>query len=79
MAQHIRIQMMDRFMIYIDEQRMDQLSVKSRKGAALVQYLIINGGAQVMSVTLDTGPEAEGISFLAKGAAKMDILKYEIV
>ena len=41
--------------------------------------IFINGGAQVMSVTLDTGPEAEGISFLAKGAAKMDILKNEIV
>ena len=41
--------------------------------------IFINGGEQVMSVTFDTGLQAEGISFLAKGAVKMDILKYEIV
>lgn len=42
MADTIRIQMMDHFLIYIDEQKTDQLATKSKKGASLVQYLILN-------------------------------------
>ena len=47
MAETIRIQMMDHFLIYIDEKKTDQLAVKSKKGAALVQYLILNEGERV--------------------------------
>ena len=47
MADTIRIQMMDHFLIYIDEKKTDQLAVKSKKGAALVQYLILNEGERV--------------------------------
>ncbi|MCQ2458226.1 MAG: winged helix-turn-helix domain-containing protein [Clostridia bacterium] len=47
MAQHIRIQMMDHFMIYIDERKMDQLSNKSKKGAALIQFLLLHNGTPV--------------------------------
>ena len=47
MAHTIRIQMMDHFMIYIDEKEADQLALKSKKGAALIQYLILNEGAPV--------------------------------
>ena len=39
--------MMDHFLIYIDEKKTDQLAVKSKKGAALIQYLILNEGAPV--------------------------------
>ena len=42
MADTIRIQMMDHFLIYIDEQKTDQLASKSKKGASLIQYLILN-------------------------------------
>ncbi|MBQ6382787.1 MAG: winged helix-turn-helix domain-containing protein [Clostridia bacterium] len=52
MALPIRIQMMDRFAIYINEQKTDQLTAKSRKGAALVQFLILNGGEPVPNQTL---------------------------
>ena len=41
MAETIRIQMMDHFLIFIDEQKTDHLSAKSKKGAALIQYLIL--------------------------------------
>ena len=44
MADTIRIQMMDHFLIYIDEKKTDHLATKSKKGAALVQYLILNEG-----------------------------------
>ena len=47
MAKTIRIQMMDHFLIFIDEKKTDQLAAKSRKGAALVQYLILNEGEPV--------------------------------
>jgi DNA uptake protein ComE-like DNA-binding protein len=47
MADSIRIQMMDHFMIYIDEKKTDHLVSKSKKGAALVQYLILNEGQPV--------------------------------
>lgn len=52
MAQQIRIQMMDHFQIFIDEQKTDQLTAKSKKGAAVVQYLILNEGAPVPNQTL---------------------------
>ena len=47
MADTIRIQMMDHFLIFIDEKKMDHLAAKSKKGAALVQYLILNEGDPV--------------------------------
>ena len=47
MAETIRIQMMDHFLIFIDEKETDHLSAKSKKGAALIQYLIMNKGAPV--------------------------------
>lgn len=43
----IRIQMMDTFTIYINEKKADQLVTKSRKGVALMQYLILNQGQPV--------------------------------
>lgn len=39
----IRIQLMNTFAIYIDTQEANQLLAKSRKGVALMQYLILNG------------------------------------
>ena len=47
MAETIRIQMMDHFLIYIDEKKTDHLAAKSKKGAALIQYLILNEGEPV--------------------------------
>ena len=47
MAETIRIQMMDHFLIYLDEKKTDHLAAKSKKGAALVQYLILNEGEPV--------------------------------
>ena len=47
MTESIRIQMMDQFMIYIDEKKTDQLVAKTQKGAALVQYLILHEGRQI--------------------------------
>ena len=47
MADTIRIQMMDHFFIYIDERKTDHLAAKTKKGAALVQYLILNEGQPV--------------------------------
>ena len=47
MADTIRIQMMDHFLIYIDEKKTDHLAAKSKKGAALIQYLILNEGEPV--------------------------------
>lgn len=42
MSDMIRIQMMGTFTIYINEQKADRLVNKSRKGMALMQYLILN-------------------------------------
>ncbi len=39
--------MMDHFLIFIDEKKTDHLAAKSKKGAALIQYLILNEGAPV--------------------------------
>ena len=52
MAETIRIQMMDHFLIFIDEQKTDHLSAKSKKGAALIQYLILNEGEPVANQKL---------------------------
>ena len=52
MEHTIRIQMMDHFLLYIDEKKTDQLAAKSKKGAALLQYLILNEGAPVPNQTL---------------------------
>ena len=43
----VRIQMMGNYLIFIDEQRMENLVSKSRKGAALVAFLVLNRGRQV--------------------------------
>ena len=53
MAETIRIQMMDHFLIYIDEKKTDHLAAKSKKGAALIQYLILNEGAPVPNARFD--------------------------
>lgn len=42
MADTIRIQLMDDFVIFVNEKRAEYLVNKSRKGAALIQYLIVN-------------------------------------
>lgn len=52
MADKIRIQMMDRFAIYINEIKVDQLVDKSRKGVALMQLLIVNRGQSVPNYRL---------------------------
>lgn len=42
MADTVRIQMMTDFVVYINENQAEYIADKSRKGAALVQYLIVN-------------------------------------
>ena len=49
MADSIRIQMMDHFLIFIDEKKTEHLAAKSKKGAALIQYLILNEGEPVQN------------------------------
>lgn len=44
MNDQIRIQMMDHFTIYINEQKADYLVNKTRKGVALMEYLILHQG-----------------------------------
>ena len=41
--------------------------------------IFINDGEQVMSAVIFTEQEAKGISFFAEGAAKIDIVKYNLV
>jgi beta-fructofuranosidase len=41
--------------------------------------IFINDGEQVMSAVLFTEQEAKGISFSAEGAAKIDVVKYDLV
>ncbi len=48
----IRIQMMDTFMVYINENMAEYLPAKSKKGAALMQYLILNKGQPVPTYRL---------------------------
>ena len=41
--------------------------------------IFVNDGEQVLSAVLYTEQEAEGISFAADGAVRMDVTKYELV
>lgn len=41
--------------------------------------VFINDGEQVMSAVIFTEQEAKGISFFAEGAAKIDVVKYDLV
>ncbi len=43
----VRIQLMSNFLIYIDEQRVENPVAKSRKGAAMIEYLILHRGNSV--------------------------------
>ena len=48
MSETIRIQMMDEFVIYLNERQADHMVNKSKKGLALIEYLIANrGGAGI--------------------------------
>lgn len=40
--------------------------------------VFVNDGEQVLSATMYTGQEADGISFFADGTAKIDIIKYDL-
>ena len=44
MSDTVRIQMLGNFLIYIGEQRVENPVAKSRKGAALVSFLVLNEG-----------------------------------
>lgn len=44
MSETIRIQMMDEFVIYLNERQADHMVNKSKKGLALIEYLIANRG-----------------------------------
>lgn len=48
----IRIQMMDTFTVFINEKNAEYLATKSRKGAAFMQYLILNKGQPVQNYRL---------------------------
>ena len=52
MAEKIHIQMMDSFSIYIDDQQREGVVNKSRKGLALMEYLILNRGQSVPNYRL---------------------------
>ena len=52
MPDTIRIQLMNDFVIYINEQQAEHLASKSRKGAALVQFLIVNRDTPVSNSRL---------------------------
>ena len=47
MGDMVRIQMMGNFLIYINEQRVENPVSKSRKGAALIALLVLNEGRKV--------------------------------
>ena len=47
MGDMVRIQMMGNFLIYINEQRVENPVSKSRKGTALVEYLVLHRGKSV--------------------------------
>ena len=47
MADSVRIQMMGGFLIYIDETRVENPVGKSRKGSALMEYLVLHRGQPV--------------------------------
>ncbi|MBQ6951096.1 MAG: winged helix-turn-helix domain-containing protein [Clostridia bacterium] len=52
MGDIIRIQLMDNFMVYINEQKEEHLAKKSRKGVSLMQYLMLNHGQPVPNYRL---------------------------
>ena len=52
MADVIRIQVMNDFVIYVNERRAEYMVNKSRKGAALIQYLIVNRDTPVPNAQL---------------------------
>lgn len=54
MGDTIRIQMMGNFTIYLNEQQADHMVNKSRKGLALMQYLIMNRDTRVSNRRLVT-------------------------
>ena len=41
--------------------------------------IFINNGEQVMSAVIFTEQEAKGVSFFVEGAAKIDVVKYDLV
>ena len=47
MADSVRIQMMGNFLIFIDEQRVENPVSKSRKGTALMEFLVLHRGRPV--------------------------------
>ena len=47
MEDSVRIQMMGSYLVYINEQRVENPVAKSRKGAALMAFLILNRGKKV--------------------------------
>lgn len=52
MSDKIQIQLMSHFVIYINEEKVDHLVEKSRKGASLMQILIMNRGESVPNLKL---------------------------
>ena len=52
MFDKIQIQLMNHFVIYINEEKVDHLVEKSRKGASLMQILIMNRGESVPNLKL---------------------------
>ena len=52
MRETIRIQMMGEFVIYLNERQADHMVNKSRKGLALIEYLIVNRGQPVSNQRL---------------------------
>ena len=41
--------------------------------------VFVNDGEQVMTSTIYTEKEADGISFFADGEVKMDVVKYDLI
>lgn len=52
MSVKIRIQLMDTFTVYINEQKADHLISKTKKGVALMQYLILSQGQPIPNYRL---------------------------
>ena len=49
MADTVRITMMGSFLIYINEQRIENPVSKSRKGTALMEFLVLHRGRPVQN------------------------------
>ena len=79
MAETIRIQMMDHFLIFIDEKKTDHLAAKSKKGAALIQYLILNEGAPVPNQKLLTALWDEDKSTNPENALKTLVSRLRVL